>query len=138
MNTEEIEEAAIDIILPVLEASIIYASHYCKTCGRSTVTTMDVQYGLKHAAMTYVGKKLGSHFSSSEEDDEDEDEEEWASIIEDDEEEFTRYEGTEDETCIKMNESFDNWDSWEPFSPAEKYIKNAVEKQQQNGRLHTQ
>ena len=85
-------DAAVDIILPVLEASILYASHYCKTCGRSTVTASDLEYGLKHAAMTYVGKKIGTHFPEDEED-EDEEDEDWASIVEDDDEEkFTRYE----------------------------------------------
>ena len=128
----EEEAVAVNIILPVLEASIIYASHYCKTCGRNTVTSEDLEYGLKHAAMTYIGKKIGTHFPEDESDEE----EDWASIVEEDEEEeFTRYEGTEDETCKQMNDSFDSWDSWEPYSPAEHAIKNAIEKQK-NGRIH--
>jgi hypothetical protein len=129
------EESAIDIILPVLESSIIYSSHYCKTCGRSTVTVLDLEYGLKYAAMTSVGKYIGTLFpEDSEEEDED-----WASIVEDEDEneEFTRYEGTEDETCINMNSAYDSWDSWEPSSPAEYAIKNAIEKTK-NGRIHTQ
>ena len=130
---KRMEEAAVDIILPVLEASILYAGHYCKTCGRSTVTSEDLEYGLKHAAMTYLGKKIGTHFPEEDEDEDDD----WASIVEDEEEVFTRYEGTEDQLCIQMNESYDSWDSWEAYSPAEKAIKNAIEKQR-NGRIHTE
>lgn len=126
---------AIDIILPVLEASIIYASHYCKTCRRSTVTSTDLEYGLKYSAMTYVGKKIGTHFPEDEDESSDEENEDWASIVEDDEEEFTRYEGTEDETCIKMNDAYDSWESWEPTNPAEHAIKNAVDKQKRDGRI---
>lgn len=133
------EAAAMNIFLPVLEAAMIYAAHYCKKCGRDVVTSQDVQYGWRYAAMTTVGKHLGSHFpeiyddepsgsdegSASDEasasDDESVDEADAS-----DEEVFTRYTGTEDETCLKMNEAFDNWDSWEPESPAERAIKNAV------------
>jgi hypothetical protein len=126
------EESAVDIILPVLEASIVYASHYCNKCGRNTVTQKDVEYGLKYAAMTTVGKHFGTHFPEIYEED---DEEESSSCSEDDEEEFTRYEeGGTDETCIYMNKAYDEWNSWEPQNPAERAIKNAIEKQ--NGRIH--
>ncbi len=127
------EQAAIDIIIPVLEAAVIYASYYCKACGRSTVTSGDMEYGMKHAAMTTVGKKIGSHFPEVWDSESSDDEEEY---IDDSEEPFTRYEGT-DELYVSMNESFDSWDSWEPQSPAEQAIKNAVDKQKQDyGRLH--
>lgn len=120
-----------DIFLPVLEASVIYASHYCKICGRNTLTSSDLEYGIKHAAMTYVGKKIGTHFPEIYDDDSESEEE-----YEDEEDEFTRYEGIEDETCIQMNTSYDSWDSWEPYSPAEKIIKNAIDKHK-NGWIHS-
>lgn len=129
------EQAAIDIIIPVLEAAVIYASYYCKACGRSTVTSGDMEYGMKHAAMTTVGKKTGSHFPEVWDSESSDEEEEY---IDDSEEPFTRYEGTE-ELYLSMNESFDSWDSWEPQSPAEQAIKNAVDKQKQDyGRLHSE
>jgi hypothetical protein len=131
---DQIEEAALDIMLPVLEASIVYASHYCNACGRSTVSAEDMEYGLKYAAMTTVGKHLGTHFPEIYEEDTDEETDE--EIDEDEEEQFTRYEGTE-ELFVKMNEAYDAWDSWEPESPAEFAIKNAINKQKSgNGRVH--
>lgn len=147
----DLESAAIDIILPVLEASVIYASYYCKACGRSTVTATDLEYGMKHAAMTTVGKHLGSHFPEDEGDSDESLDEELCSsdegssdegnsdssleIVDDTDEPFTRYNGTE-ELYVKMNESFDSWETWEPQSPAEQAIKNAVDKQKTYGRVH--
>lgn len=132
---ENLEETAINIILPVLEAAVVYASYYCKACGRTTITGKDMEYGLKHSAMTTVGKHIGTHFP---EDDEDaqcsSDEDDSIEVIDDEEEPFTRYSGTE-ELYLQMNESFDNWDSWEPQSPAEHAIKNAVDKQKEDGRV---
>ncbi len=125
-----LEEAAIDIILPVLEAAIVYASYYCKACERSIVTAKDMEYGLKHAAMTTVGKHLGTHFPEDDDGSMDDSDSEY----EEDDEPFTRYTGTE-ELYLQMNESFDNWDSWEPQSPAEHAIKNAVDKQKEDGRV---
>ena len=123
------EEAAIDIFLPVIEASVVYASHYCKASGRSTVTAKDMEYAMKYAAMMTVGKKIGSHFPEIYEDSSDS--EESMDVVEDDDEPFTRYTGTED-LYVKMNECYDTWDSWEPESPAEIMIKNAIQKQQEN------
>lgn len=136
------EEAAMDIFLPVLESAMIYASHYCKACGRSTVTAGDMEYGMKHAAMTTVGKHIGSHFpeiydsdeSLGSDESESDEENESLEVVDDTYEPFTRYTGTE-ELYTKMNESFDAWDSWEPQSPAEQAIKNAVDKQK-DGRVY--
>lgn len=120
-----------NIFLPVMESAMIYAAHYCKSCGRNTVTSMDMSYGWRYAARTTLGNKLGSFFPEVYEDDSsneldsddssnDEDEDE-------DEDEFTRYTGDDDDVCIKMNEVYDTWKDWEPETPAEKMIKNAVD-----------
>jgi hypothetical protein len=122
------EQAAIDLILPVLESSVVYASHYCKNSGRSTVTAKDMEYGMKHAAMTTVGKHVGTHFPEIY-DEEESDEEDSVEVVDDNDEPFKRYQGTDDETCMKMNESYDLWDSWEPLTPVEIMIKNAIEQQ---------
>jgi hypothetical protein len=135
-----------DIFIPVLEASMIYATHYCKACGRSTVTAKDVEYGLKYAARTVLGNKIGTYFpedndeslddeQSSEDSDESLDEDgssDDIEVVDDSDEPFTRYTGTDDDTCVKMNEIIDTWDEWEPFSPAEKIVKNAIDSQQRN------
>ena len=119
------EQSAIDIFLPVLESSVVLAAHYAKATGRDCVTAQDMCYGLMYAARTITGKQVGSLFpeiydESDEEEEEDENEEE--------EEQWIRYEGTDNEHAIKMNECADTWDAWEPESPAEAALKNAVNK----------
>ena len=120
------EQSAIDIFLPVLESSVVLAAHYAKATGRDCVTAQDMCYGLMYAARTITGKQVGSLFpeiydDSDEEEEEDENEE-------DEEEQWIRYEGTDNEHAIKMNECADTWDAWEPESPAEAALKNAVNK----------
>jgi hypothetical protein len=119
------EQSAIDIFLPVLESSVVLAAHYAKATGRDCVTAQDMCYGLMYAARTITGKQVGSLYpeiydeSDSDEEEEEEDEEEPAWI---------RYEGTDNEHAVKMNECADTWDAWEPESPAEYALKNAVNK----------
>ena len=119
------EQSAIDIFLPVMESSVVLAAHYAKATGRDCVTAQDVCYGLMYAARTVTGKQIGSLFPEvyDEEDEEEEEEEE-----EDVEEQWIRYDGTDNEHAIKMNECADTWESWEPESPAERALKNAVNK----------
>jgi len=112
------------IFLPVFESSVVLAAHYAKATGRDTVTAQDVCYGLMYAARTVTGRQIGSLFpevyeesDSEEEDEEDEEDEQWI-----------RYEGTDNEHAVKMNECADTWDAWEPESPAERALKNAVNK----------
>ena len=120
------EQSAIDIFLPVLESSVVLAAHYAKATGRDCVTAQDMCYGLMYAARTITGKQVGSLFPEiyEESDEEEEDEEN----EEDEEEQWTRYEGTDNEHAVKMNECADTWDAWEPESPAEAALKNAVNK----------
>ena len=120
------EQSAIDIFLPVLESSVVLAAHYAKATGRDCVTAQDMCYGLMYAARTITGKQVGSLFPEIyDESDEEEEEEE---NEEDEEEQWIRYEGTDNEHAIKMNECADTWDAWEPESPAEAALKNAVNK----------
>ena len=119
------EQTAVDIFLPVFESSVVLAAHYAKATGRDTVTAQDVCYGLMYAARTVTGNQLGSLFPEvydDEESDEEEDEEE------SEEPEWIRYEGTDNEHAIKMNECADTWDAWQPETPAERALKNAVNK----------
>ena len=119
------DQSAVDIFLPVFESSVVLAAHYAKATGRDTVTAQDVCYGLMYAARTVTGNQIGSLFpevyDESESDEEDEEDE-------DEEGQWFRYEGSDDEHAIKMNECADTWDAWEPESPAERALKNAVNK----------
>lgn len=118
------EKAAMDIFLPVMESALVYAGHYCKACGRDTVTSMDMCYGWRYAARTTLGNKIGSFFPEVYDSDDESDSD--SSIEIEEEEEFTRYEGTE-ELYLKMNDAYDTWDDWVPETPAEQAIKNAID-----------
>jgi hypothetical protein len=120
------EQSAVDIFLPVFESSVVLAAHYAKATGRDCVTAQDVCYGLMYAARTVTGNQLGSLFPEVYESDSDEQEDEEEN--EDSEEQWIRYDGTDNEHAIKMNECADTWDAWEPESPAERALKNAVNK----------
>ena len=117
------EEAAIDIMVPVMEISVYAAAKYANACHRNTVTSTDMEYGMKYAVMNCVGKQTGSHF-----DFDSEDESESESEYESDEDEFTRYEGT-DELIQAMNKSYDAWGVWAPENPVEIMLKNAIDAQ---------
>ena len=120
------EQSAIDIFLPVLESSVVLAAHYAKATGRDCVTAQDMCYGLMYAARTVTGNQIGSLFPEIYDEDEDEDEEEEEE--EEEEEQWVRYEGTDNEFAVKMNECADTWNALEPESPAERALKNAVNK----------
>jgi hypothetical protein len=121
------EQSAIDIFLPVLESSVVLAAHYAKATGRDCVTAQDMCYGLMYAARTITGKQVGSLYPEIYEEGSDSDEEE-DEEDEDEEPAWFRYEGTDNEHAVKMNECADTWDEWEPESPAEYALKNAVNK----------
>jgi len=121
----DLYESATNLLLPVLESGTLLAAHYAKACGRDTVTSQDLQYGLMYAARNVAGKQTESLFpeiyDSSDSDEED------LEVVEEDEEPFTRYTGDEKLYC-DMNECFDTWEQWVPENPLETALKNAVDK----------
>ena len=134
---ESLLSTADDLLRPVMESAIVLAAHYAKASGRDSITAMDVRYGLMYASRNIAGKQSGSIYPEIYEgDDEDSDEEDsdegWETASGEDEEEeveepFRRYEGSED-IPAKMNECADTWDAWEPESPLDTLLKNAVDK----------
>jgi hypothetical protein len=127
------EEAAMDIFLPVMESAVVLAAHYCKAAGRDCVQGDDMRLGLMFAARNVAGKHLGTLYPEvyESESDSDSGSGEWVTDDEE-EEEWTRYEGDTDDLAQKMNECADTWDAWEPETPAERALKNAVDKQRQD------
>jgi hypothetical protein len=117
------DQSVMDIFLPVMESSVVLAAHYAKATGRDCVTAQDMCYGLMYAAKTVTGRQIGSLFPEVYDEEEDEEDEE-----EDEEEQWIRYTGTDNEHAVKMNECADTWNEWEPESPAERALKNAVNK----------
>jgi hypothetical protein len=122
------EQSAIDVFLPVMESSVVFAAHYAQACGRDCVTSQDICYGMMYAARNITGKQIGSLFPEVYQEDSDENEEaEEDSDEEEAEARWTRYSGT-DEQALQMNACADSWDAWDPESPAERALKNAVNK----------
>ena len=144
-DTSAILDSALDIFRPVMESATVMAAHYARACGRDIVLAEDMNMGMMFAARYVTGRQIGSLYpeiyregdesrSDSDFDEEggesrsDSDGEGWETVSET-ELVWSRYEGTDDEQALKMNECADTWDAWEPGSPAERALKNAVDKQ---------
>jgi len=119
----QIIEAAINIVQPVFERSIVLAAEYAKSCNRDCVTQKDVEYAMKYSVMRTVGESTGTLFPELE-DSEDPDDIE---VVDDAEETFTRYSG-EDDLMNQINMCYDTWDMWKPESPIEKLLYDSVKK----------
>ena len=124
------EQAAIEIITPVLEQSVLLAADYAKACGRDVILSKDFEYAIKYCAMNTVGQRIGSQFPEIYEDnseDEDSEDEDALEIVDETEEiNFEPYSG-EDKKYTDVNESYERWESWEPQTPVEEMIKNAID-----------
>ena len=136
MDTSQIKNAAMDLFLPVMESATVLAAHYAKACGRNCIMAEDMSYGLMYAARNVTGRQVGSLYPEIYEDEESDsgDEESGTDGSESPEDPWTRYEGSEDETAQKMNECADTWAQWTPTNPAERALKNAVDKNSFFGR----
>jgi len=143
MDTSQIETAAMDLFLPVMESATVLAAHYAKACGRNCVMAEDMSYGLMYAARNVTGRQVGSLYPEVWEDEEsdeesgtdsDSDSDSDSDTDSEEEDPWTRYEGSEDETAQKMNECADTWSEWVPTNPAERALKNAVDKNSFFGR----
>jgi hypothetical protein len=119
------EQAAEEILTPVLEASVLLAAKYATACGRATVTAQDMALGLMFAARNVTGRHTGTLLSDDDDDDDDDDDS--IEEVDDDEEPFSEYTGDE-ELYMNMNSCSQTWDSWDPESPAEVALKSAINK----------
>lgn len=140
LDTSAILESALDIFRPVMESATVLAAHYAKACGRDVVLQEDMRFGMMYAARYVTGRQIGSLFPEIYQSDSDEEEEDpdgsessgsWETV-DDEELVWTRYEGSEDDQALKMNECADSWDAWEPQNPSERALKNAIDKQREN------
>jgi hypothetical protein len=151
LDTSSILESALDIFRPVMESATVLAAHYAKACGRDVVLQEDMRFGMMYAARYVTGRQIGSLFPEIyEEEDEsgksrsdsdfdgdydpegsDSSSGSWETVS-DSELVWTKYEGSEDDQALKMNECADTWDAWEPQNPSERALKNAIDKQREN------
>jgi len=124
---EQIIEAAMNAIQPVLENSVIVAAEYCKATGRDIVTALDMEYGMKWCAMNVTGRVFGSILPDNEDEETDSDEDDM--VVQESEmgfdDEFREYEG-DDERYLSVNQAVREWADWEPETPAEIMLKNAI------------
>lgn len=119
------ETALINILTPVIEKSLIIACEYAKACGRSDVTGEDLEYAMKYCAMYTVGENIGSLFPEIYTQEEDSDEESVEEVEEEDCQPFERYSG-DDPIFQRVNGAYDRWNEWQPQSPVEEMLKNAI------------
>jgi hypothetical protein len=118
--------AMVDIVMPVLEQSVVLAGEYAKACGREVILSEDVDYAARYCAMHTVGQVTGSMYPEVY-DASDSDEEDIPIVPESELPTFTRYTGN-NPRYIQMNQAYDNWHTWEPRNPAEQILKNAINK----------
>jgi hypothetical protein len=122
----EFISSATGLLQPILESSMIIAGHYVKACNRKTITSVDVQYGMKYAARNLVGKHVGTLFPEDE-DEESESDDDSIEEVEEDEEPFVKYSG-DDKFLNDVNEAADTWDTWTPTNLIETMLKDSIDK----------
>lgn len=125
-GVEERELEAIgNILIPVLEKSMLLACKYCNACGRDVVLPQDVEYAAKYCVMHTVGQDVGESVVDS-----DSDSESGSDIEQVDAEacpEFEPYTG-DDPLMNAVNEAQAAWATWEPTNPIEIMLKNAIDR----------
>tara|TARA_R110000803_G_scaffold163324_1_gene226938 strand:- start:967 stop:1359 length:393 start_codon:yes stop_codon:yes gene_type:complete len=124
---EQIIDIAINSFTPVMEAAAILAGEYCKACGRTTMTGMDMQYALRYSARNVTGRTQGSMFPELEDESDEEDDECDIEEVDEEDEPFTRYHGA-DTQMVAINECYDTWHTWAPASPMEQMIKSSIDR----------
>lgn len=123
-------KSAMDVFLPVQESAIVLAGYYADACGRDIVLAEDIRICMMYCTRNVTGKHIGSLYPEIYEDsDSDAESESWETVS-DSEMVWAEYKG-DDEMALKINECAHTWDAWEPQTPAERALKNAVDKQRQ-------
>ena len=125
-QAEDYMKAMVDIVMPVLEQSIVIAAEYSKACGRNVILSEDVEYSSRYCAMHKVGQTTGSLFPEVYDED-DSDGEDFEVVPDNELPTFERYSGN-DPRYIQVNQAYDRWDAWEPRNPAEQILKKAINK----------
>jgi hypothetical protein len=118
-------DESMQLVLEMLSKSTVLAGYYIKACGRSTLTSVDLEYCMKYISMSF---KSSPEFMDQFDFDEDEDEDEELDIetVDEDDEPFTRYVG-KDTVWNNVNKAYDTWDSWTPPTLLQQKFKDAVD-----------
>ena len=141
----DIELKNIEILLSLFIGNAIKnASKYIKICKRSGITKDDIVYGLRYEVFEFINRKSLNNdiqqaindYSNWDSDDDDDNDDYLLddSIVDDsDIEPFSRVlEHTileqDDEFVKKIHNYYDTWYQWEPDTPMNKILKNAIDK----------
>lgn len=116
--------AAIACLLPVIERAGLLAAEYTKKTGRTVLTAKDMEYAMKYCARFKVGEPRDPGVWDS---DSDSDSDLDIQTVDESDEPFIRYSG-DDPLMKAVNDSYDTWDQWEPVSPIEDMLKDAIDK----------
>lgn len=129
-DTQGIEDkylqSIVDIVQPVFEEGLVLAAQYCKACGRDVLLDDDIEYALKYCVMHRVGVNIGSIIPDTVSDDDDSDSD-FEAVDTEDCPKFVRYSG-DDITFQNINKAHDEWNSWNPESPIQQFLKDAIDK----------
>jgi len=120
-------EAIGDILMPVLEKSMLLAAKYCNACGRDVILPQDVEYAAKYCVMNTVGQDVGMSMLADEEESGDDSESDLEEVEQEECTEFTPYTG-EDPMMNAINDAQVAWATWEPTNPIEIMLKNAIDR----------
>jgi len=150
LNIYDIEN--IEILLSLfISNAITTASKYVTYCGRNGVSKIDIQYALKYEVFEFLNRStmlddikqatedynqyIESLNNSEDEDDAETETDELDGIIipDDEVDEFKRIDlslidDDNKEFTDKIHTHYDNWDSWNPDTPLNKILKNAIDK----------
>lgn len=115
-----------DLVQPVLEEAVVLAGKYATACGRDIILDKDIEYAMQYCIMYKVGQTSGTIFNYEDEEDDEEEDDESIEVVEpEDCPEFVPYSG--DNTLMnQINEAHAKWDDWNPPSPIQKILKNAL------------
>jgi hypothetical protein len=132
MDPEAIINSAIEIFQPVMESATVFAAHYAKACGRDVVLSQDMHMGMMYAARKITGRQVGSLFPEIYREDSgtESDSDSWETVS-DEELVWTRYDGQDEQMALEMNACADTWAEWEPETPVEGALKNAIDKMEE-------
>ena len=124
MDMTSFIDESMQLVLEMISKSTVLAGYYIKACGRTTLTSVDLEYCMKYTAMSF--KSTPEFMEQFDFDDEEEDEEVDIETVEEDDEPFTRYTGR-DKIWKGVNNAYDTWDTWKPDSLLQKKFKDAVD-----------
>ena len=121
--SDTIVNTGLDLVNQLLEYAISNACTYAKSTGRENMSGQDIIIALQYEAHEFPYRQSETNEDEDQSDSEDDNE---FSDNEDEDDVFTKS-YSDDPLIQKMNYYHDTWDSWNPETPIECTLKNAVD-----------